>query len=133
MPRADRSGAYRPDLSARILDAGGSRASSDGRAARVGARKRNSERVTLLLREFWGGDTMSDLSEEEDLGYRGRAETPEDSVEGDSARKKRKDKKRRKRTPAEKEARRMRKEKPRHGTGARGARPAGASRATTAP
>ena len=53
---------------------------------------------------------MSDLSEEEDLGYRGRAETPEDSVEGDSARKKRKDKKRRKRTPAEKEARRMRKE-----------------------
>ena len=36
---------------------------------------------------------MSDLSEEEDLGYRGRAETPEDSVEGDSARKKRKDKK----------------------------------------
>ena len=51
---------------------------------------------------------MSDLSEEEDLGYRGRAETPEDSVEGDSARKKRKDKKRRKRTPAEKEARRRR-------------------------
>ena len=68
---------------------------------------------------------MSDLSEEEDLGYRGRAETPEDSVEGDSARKKRKDKKRRKRTPAEKEARRMRKEEAAARDGGPGSSPSG--------
>ena len=48
--------------------------------------------------------------DEDDFGFRGRAETPDDSVEGDGAKKKRKDKKRRKRTPAEKEARRLRKE-----------------------
>ena len=48
--------------------------------------------------------------DEDDFGFRGRAETPDDSVEGDGAKTKRKDKKRRKRTPAEKEARRLRKE-----------------------
>ena len=48
--------------------------------------------------------------DEDDFGFRGRADTPDDSVEGDGAKKKRKDKKRRKRTPAEKEARRLRKE-----------------------
>ena len=68
---------------------------------------------------------MSDLSEEEDLSYRGRAETPEDSVEGDSARKKRKDKKRRKRTPAEKEARRTRKEEAAARDGGPGSSPSG--------
>ena len=71
--------------------------------------------------------------DEDDFGFRGRAETPDDSVEGDGAKTKRKDKKRRKRTPAEKEARRLRKEAEAAARNPGGRRPAGACRATTAP
>ena len=63
--------------------------------------------------------------DEDDFGFRGRAETPDDSVEGDGAKTKRKDKKRRKRTPAEKEARRLRKEAEAAARNPEGASPSG--------
>ena len=80
---------------------------------------------------------MSSEDDEDDFGDV-RAETPEDSVEGDGAKKKRKDKKRRKRTPEEKEARRLRKEAEAAAGNPGGARPslparARTRRATTAP